>query len=202
MWASCILRHCSNASANSGRCRRGFWCPSALKRRIQCLAFWNRSARAAAKSCLSRAMRSKSMTSFSPMVCFANESRYPSCSYHVESIVGWLPCFSRLAFLSISFALKNIICLSETPCFGPRLEFFSMTKPGIEVKSQLVFWSVVRLRENCNKWSRFRKRHCNQDIDVLQNSRKVRRSLCGSCRRVIVVTPRWTCWSPAFDSCL
>ena len=55
---------------------------------------------------------------------------------------------------------------------------------------------------NCNKWSRFLKRHCNQDIDVLQNSRKVRRSLCGSCRLVIVVTPRWTCWSPAFDPCL
>ena len=31
--------------------------------------------------------------------------------------------------------------------FGPRLEFFLMTKPGIEVKSQLVFCAVVGLRE-------------------------------------------------------
>ena len=40
-----------------------------------------------------------------------------------------------------------------------------------------------------NKWSRILKRHCNQDIDVLQNSRKVRRSLFGSCHRLIVVIP-------------
>ena len=52
-----------------------------------------------------------------------------------------------LAFLSICFALKNITCLSERPCFGPRLELLLMTKPGIEVKSQLVFWNVVELRE-------------------------------------------------------
>ena len=36
----------------------GFWGPSAFKRRIQCLAFCNRSVPVAEKSCLSRAMRS------------------------------------------------------------------------------------------------------------------------------------------------
>ena len=114
-----------------------------------CFAFCNRfrSARVAEKSSLSRALRSKSIISFSPILCSANDFRYPSCSYHLESIVGWLPCFSCLAFLSICFALKNMICLSHVPCFGPRLEFFLMTKLGIEVKSQLVFWSVVGLRE-------------------------------------------------------
>ena len=55
---------------------------------------------------------------------------------------------------------------------------------------------------NCNKWSRFLTRHCNQDIAFWKSSRKVRRSLFRSCRRVIVVIPCWTCWSPAFDSCL
>ena len=63
-----------------------------------------------------------------------------SCAYHLERIVGWLPCFSCLVFLSISFTLKSIICLSETPCFGPRLEFFLMTKPGIEVQSLFAVW--------------------------------------------------------------
>ena len=32
---------------NSGRCRRGFWSPSAFKRRTQCLSFCSRSARVA-----------------------------------------------------------------------------------------------------------------------------------------------------------
>ena len=72
------------------------------------------------------------MTSFSPKLCSANDFRYPFCSYHLESIVGWLPCFLRLAFLSICFALKNITCLSDV-----RLEFFLMTNPGIEVSRNL-----------------------------------------------------------------
>ena len=71
-----------------------------------------------------------------------------------------------------------------------------MTKPGIEVKSQLVFWSVVGLREYLKFLPQlqindpdFREGITNQDIHVLQNSRKVRRSLCGSCRRITVVIP-------------
>ena len=66
----------------------------------------------------------------------------------------------------------------------------------IEVKSQSAFCKVVGLREylkflpQLQLLIRCRKRHYNQDIDVLQNSRKVRRSLFGSCRRVIVVIPR------------
>ena len=60
-----------------------------------------------------------------------------SDGYHV-----FLSCFLE----QISFALKIMICLSDAPCFGPRLEFFLMTKPGIEVKSQLAFWVVVGLR--------------------------------------------------------
>ena len=83
---------------------------------------------------------------FSPISCFANESRYFSCSYHLERIVGWLPCFSCLAVLSISFALKNMICRSGWPCFGPGVEFFIMTNPRIEVQSLFAFW-VVGLRE-------------------------------------------------------
>ena len=95
-----------------------------------------------------------------------------SCAYHLERTVGWLPCFSCLVFLSISFPLKNIMCLSDAPCFVPRLEFFLMTKLGIEIKLQLAFW-------NCNESSRFPNKNCNQDIKFLQNSRKVRRSLFG-----------------------
>ena len=52
---------------------------------------------------------------------------------------GYHACLTCLAFFSICF---------ETPCFGPRLEFFLMTKQGIEVKSQLGFCSVVGLRES------------------------------------------------------
>ena len=124
-------------------------------------------------------MRSKSTTSLSPILFFANESWYLSCAYHLATIVGWLSRFPCIAFVSISFALKNITCLSDAPCFGPRLDFFLMTKPGIEVKSNMATWIVVGLRlyfkfsRNCNKWSRFVKRHCNQEIKVCQNSRRV-----------------------------
>ena len=146
--ASCIFRHCFNAAANSGRCRRGLWGRSAFKRRIQCLAFCNRSARVAEKTCRSKAMRSKSMTSLSPILCSANDFRYSSCSYHLECLVGWLPCLPCLLLsqASASPCRTSPVFQRETPCFGPRLEFFLMTKPGIEVKSQLVFWSVVGLR--------------------------------------------------------
>ena len=34
--ASCSFRHCFNAAANSGCCRRGFWGPPPFKWRIQC----------------------------------------------------------------------------------------------------------------------------------------------------------------------
>ena len=62
-------------------------------------------------------MRSKSKTSFSPILCSDNDFRYSSCSYHIERVVGWFPCFSCLAFFSICFALLNITCLSETQLF-------------------------------------------------------------------------------------
>ena len=147
MRASVILRHCFDASANSCRCRRRFWCPSAFKWRTWCLALCGRSALVDEKSCLSRAMRSKSMTSFSPILCSANDLRCPSCANHLARIGGWTPCFDCLALSSISFTLRNMICRSDALCFGPRLEFLSMAKPGIEVESRLVFWSVVGLRE-------------------------------------------------------
>ena len=51
-------------------------------------------------------------------------------------------------FLQHLLRLENITYLSEAPCFGSRLEFFKKTKLGIEVKSQLVLWIVVRLREH------------------------------------------------------
>ena len=56
--------------------------------------------------------------------------------------VLWLSCFLK-HLLRIE---KRYLSL-ETPYFGPRLENFFMRKPGIEVKSQLVLWSVVGLRE-------------------------------------------------------
>ena len=56
------------------------------------------------------------------------------------------PMFLLSCFLASASLWKSITCLSDAPCFGPRLEFFLMTKPGIEVKSQLVFWSAVGLR--------------------------------------------------------
>ena len=42
-----IFKRCFVAPTNSCRCRRGFWNPSAFKRRTQCLAFCCRSARVA-----------------------------------------------------------------------------------------------------------------------------------------------------------
>ena len=71
----------------------GVWSPSAFKRRTQCLAFCNRSDRVAVQSCRSRAMRSYSMISFSPMMCSATALRYSSC----------------LDFLGISFAFNMIL---------------------------------------------------------------------------------------------
>ena len=38
-------------------------------------------------------------------VVLRQDFRYSSWSYHLESIVGWLPCLLRLAFFSICFAL-------------------------------------------------------------------------------------------------
>ena len=153
------------------------------------------------RSCLIMSFKSDAIVKhdcFSPMFSSASAFRYLPWSYHLENIVGWLPCMLCLAFLSICFALWNITCLSEAPRFGPRVEFFWMTKPGIEVKSQLVFWSVVGLREYFTflpqlQWMMpISERHCNQDIEIVQNSRKVQRSLCGWCPRVIFVIPRWT----------
>ena len=142
----------------------------------------------------------KNMTSFSPISCFCQRISVfflciPSWENRRMAPVLWLSCF-----------LKHLLRLekhhlSDAPCSGPQLEFFLMTKPVTEVMSQLAFWVVVGLRlyfkfsRNFNKWYRFLKKHCNQDIDVWQNSRKVRRSLFGSCRREMFVIPRWTCWS-------
>ena len=60
---------------------------------------------------------------------------------------------------------------------------------------------AIGLLECCRTPRVLRRRDCNQDIDVAP-SQSSKISLCGSCRRVLVVSPRWTCWSPAFDSCL
>ena len=87
---------------------------SAFKRRIQCVPFGNRSARVAALSCLSRAMRSKSMTYFWPILCLANESRYFSCAYHLAGIVGWLPCFCCLAFLNLLRPVEHHLSFRDT----------------------------------------------------------------------------------------
>ena len=51
-----------------------------------------------------------------------------------------IPGRTIVAFLSICFAWWYILCLSEGPCLAPRLLFFLITYPGIEVTSRL-FWS-------------------------------------------------------------
>ena len=38
----------------------------------------------------------RNMTSFSPILCSANESRYLFCAFHHARIVGWLPCLKHL----------------------------------------------------------------------------------------------------------
>ena len=75
--------------------------------------------------------------------------------------------------VSLGDAQKYIVCLYDGPLFAPLLEFFFMTKPGIEVK-----WAVVLLGDcstsrglpsffcNCNNLSRFPRKYCNQDIHV------------------------------------
>ena len=72
-WASCIFMHCFNATANYGRCRRSFWGPSAFKRRIQCMAFCNRSAR---RSCLVVSLKSDTIERYDFL--FANIVRPPT----------------------------------------------------------------------------------------------------------------------------
>ena len=145
-WASCIFRHHCNASTSSGRCRRG------MHRKIPTFIggaqHWRKG-----KSCFTIASLLKD-TTVQPHEL--NGYRTPNSGFFVwmlmglrnflARIVGWPSCFGCLAFSSISFALRNMICLSDAPCFGPRLEFFLMTKPGIEVKSQLAFSVIVGLR--------------------------------------------------------
>ena len=114
---------------------------------------WRSTILAKRKSCFTTASLLKD-TTFQPHE--QNGYRTPNIGFFVWMLMGlrnllarivrWRPCFDCLAFSSISFALKNMICLSDAPCFGPRLEFFLMTKPGIEVKSPLAFSVVVGLR--------------------------------------------------------
>ena len=51
---------------------------------------------------------------------------------------------SLSGFLKHLLRMKYIFCLSEAPCLAPRLLFFLITCPGIEVTSRL-FWS--------NRWT-------------------------------------------------
>ena len=80
-----------------------------------------------------------------------------------------------------------------------------MTKPRIKVKSKLVFWNVVGLRlyfkflPQLQQMIPISEGYCNQDFQVLQKSRKVRRSLFGMYRRVIFCDSSLNLF---FDSCL
>ena len=50
---------------------------------------------------------------------------------------------------------------------------------------------------SCNRLFLFPSKHCNQDIAVWKNFRKVRRSPCGSSRRLNPAILCWTFWSSA-----
>ena len=58
-------------------------------------------------------------------------------------------------------------------------------------------WTPRRFHifHNCNRLFPFPSRHCSQDIAVWKNFRKIRRSLCCSCRRFIPSIICGTCWS-------
>ena len=132
-----------------------FWCPSAFKRRIQCLAFCNRSARAAVESCLSRAVRSKSVTFFfANMLCQRISESFlctPSCENRRMA-----PMFLLSCFLKHLLRLEKHYLPFRCTVLWSSLEFL-MTKPGVEVKSQLAFWSVVGLRESFKFLSQLQK---------------------------------------------
>ena len=142
--ASCVFRHYFIASTNSGCCRRGM-------HRNDTEIHWRSTILAKKKSCFATASLLKD-TTFQPQE--QNVYRTPNIGFFVwmlmslrhllARIVGWPPCFDCLAFSSISFALKNMICLSDAPCFGSRLEFFLMTKPGIEAKVAISFLGCCR----------------------------------------------------------
>ena len=82
-------------------------------------------------------MRSKSMTSFSRSLCSANDFRYSSWSYHLESIVGWFPCLRCLAFFSICFALRNIYLSFRSTMFW--------SSTGILLNDKARDWSKVAI---------------------------------------------------------
>ena len=171
--------------------------PSARKRRIQRLAFRNRSAFVAVYSCLSRAMRSKRMTSFSPILCSANDFRYSSWLYHLDS-TRWmasmfaLSCFLKHLLRSVDHHLsfRSTMFWSSTGILlNDKVRDRSNVAIGLVERCRTPRVRPISLSTALNDPD-FGESIAIRDIDVLQDSRKVRRSLCNSCRRVIVVIPR------------
>ena len=88
-------------------CNGKFWSPSNIlgsisiqKKSRMCGVLCPFSSRSSEKSCLSRAMRSKSMTSVSSMSCFANDFRYFSCACHLCENRRTAHMFLRICFIN------------------------------------------------------------------------------------------------------
>ena len=208
MWASCIFRQCLNASASSCNCRRSFWSPSAFKRRTQCLAFWNSSGRVAVQSCLSRAMRSKSIKSF-----LSNIMLRQWLSVSFLFVPPWK--YRRMvAMFSLSCFLLHLLRPVEHDLSFRWAVLCSST--GILLNDQARDWRIVAISLlGCCRTPLvlqispataindpdFRKGIAMRTLKFCRILTKFE-DLCGSCRRVVVVIPRWTFWSRAFDSCL
>ena len=108
------------------------------------------------------------------------------------------PCANRwmAAVLWLSRFLKHLLRFEEHDLSFRCAVLWSST--GILLDDKARYWSKVAISFlGC-----CRTPLVLEDSEVLQNSCKVRRSLFGSYLRVIVVIPHWTCWSPAFHSCL
>ena len=74
---------------------------------------------------------------------------YFSSPYHLESIVGWPPCFSLSGFLKHLLRMEvHLLPFRSTVLDSKASVFFFITYPGIEVTSRLFWWNSVGLRED------------------------------------------------------
>ena len=95
----------------------------------------------------------------------------------VQVSLGGVRAFSDGPFCNISLTSWYIRCRSEGPCLAPRLLFFIITCPGIEV-TWLFCSNSVGLCDDfiflpqLQQIFRFPNRHCSQDIVVWKSFRK------------------------------
>ena len=81
--------------------------------------------------------------------CLTKILRYLSSLHHLSKIVLQVPFVGLRAFLSISCALKYMVCRTDGPCLAPWDGFFLMTRPGIDRTSNLSLFICRFLSVSC-----------------------------------------------------